>query len=61
MCKVQTGVILVLITEYQYAIQKMLKHWRMNGRRVKQLDQVNSANLLFELWSINIVAMDIMI
>ena len=48
MCKVQTGVISVSITEYQYAIQKMLKDWRMNGRRVKQLDQVNSANLLFE-------------
>ena len=28
---------------------------------LKKLDQVNSANLLFELWSMDIVAMDIMI
>ena len=28
---------------------------------MQELDQVNSANLLFELWSMDIVAMDIMI
>ena len=47
-------------TEYSQ-LQKMITHSWTKYDVWGKLDQVNSANLLFKLWSMDIVTMDIMI